>query len=50
MTYASFPRSVREREGIAEVLIRLCVSIEALSDKSEDVEAEFEASKLRFRR
>lgn len=39
MTHASIPKDIREKEGIADGLIRLSVGIEGTEDLVEDLKA-----------
>ena len=41
MTHASIPKEIREKNGIADGLIRLSVGIEDLTDLKADLEAGF---------
>ena len=41
MTHASIPKEIREKNGIADGLVRLSVGIEDLADLKADLEAGF---------
>lgn len=43
MTHASIPKDIREKEGIADGLVRLSVGIEDTKDLVEDLEQSLNA-------